>query len=286
MTEAFIGVLFAGMSTSILFSKVGRIQSDAQVFFSNALCVQMSKIPSETFDNNDSVNGLGTRRLNAQPGDEKKEQGESLDGEDCDVPQLPPKAQMVPCPVIEFQVVNKLANSDMGAIVDATLKAIVISQKTADSTVKSLVVVHLEEFEHPLFQRVWKGRHKLDVSSPLLKTSARLILNGLDEKGRKWPADWNNVEKVREILNFSDLIVIITGVSNISALTVFENKRYKASDIVVGYKFAPLLYHHPESESIKVNFSLIDDLIEQDNGRAEALGDNYSHKTHHWDTSV
>ena len=88
MTEAFIGVLFAGMSTSILFSKVGRIQSDAQVFFSNALCVQMSKIPSETFDNNDSVNGLGTRRLNAQPGDEKKEQGESLDGEDCDVPQV------------------------------------------------------------------------------------------------------------------------------------------------------------------------------------------------------
>ena len=86
------------------------------------------------------------------------------------------------------------------------LKAIVISQKTADSTVKSLVVVHLEEFEHPLFQRVWKGRHMLDVSSPLLKTSARLLLNELDEKGRKWPADWNNVEKVREILNFSDLV--------------------------------------------------------------------------------
>jgi len=41
--ESFIGLLYAGMCTAIMFSKVGRIQSHAQVTFSDTICVVYGK---------------------------------------------------------------------------------------------------------------------------------------------------------------------------------------------------------------------------------------------------
>ena len=38
--ESFVGLLYAGMCAAILFGKVGRIQSHAQVRFSDALCLE------------------------------------------------------------------------------------------------------------------------------------------------------------------------------------------------------------------------------------------------------
>ena len=42
-TESFVGLLYAGMCAAILFGKVGRIQSHAQVRFSDAICIEYGK---------------------------------------------------------------------------------------------------------------------------------------------------------------------------------------------------------------------------------------------------
>ena len=41
--ESFVGLLYAGMCAAILFGKVGRIQSHAQVCFSDAICIEYGK---------------------------------------------------------------------------------------------------------------------------------------------------------------------------------------------------------------------------------------------------
>ncbi len=42
--ESFIGLLYAGICTAIMFGKIGRIQSHAQVTFSDAMCVEYGKL--------------------------------------------------------------------------------------------------------------------------------------------------------------------------------------------------------------------------------------------------
>jgi len=43
-SEAFLGLLFAGMCAAILFGKVNRVQSHANIIFSNAVCLQYEEI--------------------------------------------------------------------------------------------------------------------------------------------------------------------------------------------------------------------------------------------------
>ena len=43
-SQAFLGLLFAGMCAAILFGKVNRVQSHANIIFSNAVCLQYEEI--------------------------------------------------------------------------------------------------------------------------------------------------------------------------------------------------------------------------------------------------
>jgi len=45
--ESFVGLLYAGMCAAILFGKIGRIQSHAQITFSDAICIQYKYEPNE-----------------------------------------------------------------------------------------------------------------------------------------------------------------------------------------------------------------------------------------------
>ena len=64
--ESFVGLLYAGMCAAILFGKVGRIQSHAQVRFSDALCLEYgvkegksdrknTLVPPQDCDNDDEI---------------------------------------------------------------------------------------------------------------------------------------------------------------------------------------------------------------------------------------
>ena len=99
--EAFLGVLFSGLCGAVLVAKVNRIQSHAQVMFSDPIVVRY---------------GLG--RFSAHEMDEASTVG----GDDLSTDDgTGETSRRWPCPVLEFRIVNKLAHRYGGEIMDCTL---------------------------------------------------------------------------------------------------------------------------------------------------------------------
>jgi hypothetical protein len=88
--ECFFGVLYSGFCGAILFGKVLRLQSRAHVLFSDPMVIRY---------------GLGVLP--------QKKYKTTHDGKKC-----------IPCPVLEFRVLNKLFNDVGGEIIDATLNVV------------------------------------------------------------------------------------------------------------------------------------------------------------------
>ncbi len=80
-TESFIGLLYAGICTAIIFGKIGRIQSHAQVTFSDAMCVEYGKMEGapDTTRSASMVRSFGEsdRSLGAYESVDFKEGGET-----------------------------------------------------------------------------------------------------------------------------------------------------------------------------------------------------------------
>jgi len=109
--ESFIGVLYSGFCGAILFGKVLRIQSHASVMFSDPIVIRY---------------GSGVADPNYASDDEDAELG-FVGGDDLDVAdrQEPLKTHStIPCPVLEFRIVNRLYNETGGEIMDATLNVV------------------------------------------------------------------------------------------------------------------------------------------------------------------
>jgi hypothetical protein len=73
--------------------------------------------------------------------------------------------------------------------------------------------LELDASEHPLFKRIWKINHVVDQNSPLLTAEAKTAI--LNNKGR-WPREWNNHQDVRRAIQFRNLVVSFTGLSNLT----------------------------------------------------------------------
>jgi hypothetical protein len=97
--ESFVGVLYSGFCGAILFGKVLRIQSHAQVMFSDPIVIRY---------------GSGLAQIGAPSGS---------DSEDDDDLSANVKKK-IPCPVLEFRVVNRLFHEVGGEIMDATLNVV------------------------------------------------------------------------------------------------------------------------------------------------------------------
>ncbi len=66
--EAFVGLLYAGMCTAIMFGKVHRIQSHhAHLIFCNAVCLQYEEVESD----DDDDDGSGSDRDWDEDGDDE-----------------------------------------------------------------------------------------------------------------------------------------------------------------------------------------------------------------------
>lgn len=289
--EALVGVLYSGFCGAILFSKVLRIQSQAQVIFSDPIVVRF---------------GSGV------VGD--------ISNEDLDIDKIP-------CPVLEFRVVNRLFSEPGGEIMDATLNVVAnIDAEDRQSKVggtgyyatdetdsESLTAVdtdtsgltslrtrsqrrglasklrsrnasnddpsnrHLrkhifskmsiEASDHPFFKRVWVVRHILDENSPILRPRVRRQVRRNDGY---WPERLNNASDIRESLCFNQILVSLNGVSNVSASDVFSQKIYDYVDVNIGYQFVNILYKDQDG-SIGVDTELINDVREQRGGGGEPL---------------
>jgi hypothetical protein len=238
-----IGILYAGFCGAILFGKVLRIQSYAQVTFSDPILIRYGSGVS------------GSRDENAP----------------------------VPFPILEFRIINRLFNEAGGEILDALLNVVAnktavnetdlhgeaasdesrsrqlsnVSSNNFTSSLRSSQqspsVGHIKSFEtsnregqvidedlssvilnkhifskmeieaseHPFFRRVWVVRHTLDADSPILKHKVR---RQILRNGNRWPKKLNNARDIRDSLQFNQILVSLTGVSNISACDVYAQK--------------------------------------------------------------
>jgi len=270
--ESFVGLLYAGMCAAILFSKVGRIQSHAQVSFSDGLCIEYGKergvdrrspdLPQiGSFGNTDDRNPAFLSPTISSTMLEVIHSGDSDD--DDDHMKRRPLEKIYACPVLKFQIVNELCNEPGGEILDASLSCVAKKEHGYSGTheaIAKFLTVHLEETSHPFFHSVWQGRHILNENSPLLSTVARKRIkmnNGC------WPNQWNNPAEIRKHLKFNNLIVTLTGISNISAESVQIAKRFYTHDALIGYDYAPMSYKKEGSVKIKTDMTLINDVIEQ-----------------------
>jgi hypothetical protein len=84
-----------------------------------------------------------------------------------------------------------------------------------------------------------------------------------------WPSELNDYESVRACLNLDQLLVSLSGTSNADANSVYAQKIYDFHDINVGYRFVNMLYRDPKDGSLKVDHSVINDVVEQPGGGGE-----------------
>lgn len=96
--EAFVGILFASFCGAILVGKVSRVRRHAQVIFSDPLVLRYGTGVKEEVD--DESTNFGTDDGNKQA------------------------MRQLPCPVLEFRVVNRLHSTNGGELIDASLRAV------------------------------------------------------------------------------------------------------------------------------------------------------------------
>jgi hypothetical protein len=293
--ESFIGVLYSGFCGAILFGKVLRIQSHAQVIFSDPIVIRYgSGVDSPVDEDEEEYTETGKKKI--------------------------------PCPVLEFRIINRLFNDAGGEIIDASLNVVAsidaddaenldsihdslrysnrassLSDSSHDASSINEVAhrfieklklksghsghtaleedpstrivnkkifskMFLEASDHPFFKRVWLVRHVLDENSPILKRKAR---RSIRKCGGYWPENLNSYQGVHESLAFNQILVSLNGVSNVSASDVYAQKIYDFVDVNVGYQFVNLLYR--DGDVLKVDTDLINDVKEQNGGGGEPL---------------
>ncbi|KAL7528292.1 hypothetical protein ACHAXR_004906 [Thalassiosira sp. AJA248-18] len=116
--EAFLGVLYADFCAALLFGKVLRSQNNAQVYFSDPIVIRFGKAElSDGNNNNKSEDML---------------QG-AKDGYDEEL-----GGSNIPCPSLEFRLVNRLHGVPSGEIVEAKLDCVAILDPKLSKTNKSL----------------------------------------------------------------------------------------------------------------------------------------------------
>ncbi|KAL3807295.1 hypothetical protein ACHAXA_002802, partial [Cyclostephanos tholiformis] len=259
-SQAFLGLLFAGMCAAILFGKVNRVQSHANIIFANAVLLQQSD-PAK--NDNKTIPDLAPK---------SEDEENQLINSAVSLPQEELKFvdQFNGCPILKFQIVNEFSNREGSELVDCIMKVVGIKFKSHSGrmTKSQYVRVNLVDFEHPFLSRVWHGVHILDATSPLLTDKAR---QRIKKNNGSWPSNWFDPDVIRSKLEFHDLIVTVAGLSNVSAVTVHAYKRYKVGDVLIGFNFAPIVFRNVETGLLEVDLARANDVREQSGLRGENL---------------
>ncbi|KAK1737864.1 potassium channel family protein [Skeletonema marinoi] len=254
---AFTGVLFGSTTAAIMYSKLMRLLAKAHVTFSSTLCVQFGR------GNEGSTVRFGQFNFRASVAPAVAMKSISMEDllndsdEDTNKREDPLSTSDEGFPVIEFRMVNDRANHEGSEIWDAQIRGIIQLKKdvnpsnkpnakatggesTLDLDKKAYYQFALTPDSHPHFSRIWYARHVLNAESPLLK---REIRDMIVQEGGKWDKDFNTASEIRQCLNeFISLRITLSGTSAVSANTVFAEHVYEYEDVVVGWRFANMVY--------------------------------------------
>ena len=88
--------------------------------------------------------------------------------------------------------------------------------------------------------------------------------------GGHWPDELNNAEGVRASIHFDQILVSLSGTSNVDANPVYAQKVYDFVDMCVGYSFCNMLFRDDDG-GIQVDPYLLNDVKEQEGGGGELL---------------
>lgn len=111
--ESFLGVLFGSVTGAIIFAKIARNGNVAHVRFSYPLCIKYGS-------------GVVT---NSQRDIDDDDDCSSIDDEECNT--------KIPCPVLEFRIINEMCNEGGGEIVNATVHVVASTEAVTDEDVVS-----------------------------------------------------------------------------------------------------------------------------------------------------
>lgn len=304
MMESFIGVTYAGFCGAILFGKLMRFQSRAPVVFSDPVVIRFGEglNDQDNFDVEEPIKGknnpplLEFRVLNLmheEPG------GEIMSAVLHVVAST--HVKNVDTPLVKRQIdrsgdFNNLAQDEQKeAFSDSpvgnkgserrthrlkrrkrkTLKQYsgateseALFDEGNEQLMPKIIFSNLEvaEPQHPLFKRTWVGKHILNKDSPLLKEKVKQKLRINDDK---WPDDLYNTIGIQDSLEFNQIIVSITGVSNVSGSDVYAHNIYDRNDVVIGFEFVDLLIY--ENDKPKVDMNALHCVVEQIGGGCQTM---------------
>lgn len=255
--ESFVGVIFAGCCGAIIFGKILRVQSLATVGFSDPITVQYYH--AET--NEGKCPKLTFRLMNLKSGDVG---GEIIDG----------NLQIIAISLRDKKmrhhnntVVHEGATRSMSNETQQTIE--MDDDPDSRTSVKHIFSkLEVDFSENPYFKRVWTVNHILNHKSPLVIPKVRILIA---ENGGSWPSDLCTAEKIRESIKFDGIFVSLSGVSVACADSVYTQHMYNYYDMNIGYNFVPCLYRNGNGE-LHVDYSLLNDVMEQEGGGGEELG--------------
>lgn len=132
--EAFLGVLYAGFCAAILFSKVLRSQNNAQVFFSDQIVIRFGKPELSDEGNTRGGNVMEETKdeEEAHHGDEESQRdrdGVAMGETNPDSNTMAAQDRSeegIPCPILDFRLMNRLHDVPAGEIVEAKLDCVAI----------------------------------------------------------------------------------------------------------------------------------------------------------------
>ena len=118
--ESFFGVLIASLCSAVFFAKVSRIQSFAQVDFSEVVCIRYG------YGLNDE-HPMGKQSLTATIQMNLEDESSSTINIEADMKLL--------CPILEFRLANRMHNIPGGEIVDARVNVVASIDSTNFSSI-------------------------------------------------------------------------------------------------------------------------------------------------------
>mmetsp|Transcript_25535 Transcript_25535/g.39562 ORF Transcript_25535/g.39562 Transcript_25535/m.39562 type:complete len:462 (+) Transcript_25535:53-1438(+) len=281
--EAFIGILFAGFSGAILFTKLVSMQSIAFVEFSEPICIELtsdgpskeSPCPVVTFK---IVNKLGnetggeivdaslscfviTRHYNRRSRKTFPNFAAGIDvssnGENRFTFGSGGRNSSIRGSLRAFSTRNGSARS-------AGPESVTVIQRTFDKA-------NLRTDTHPFFELDWKVKHDLDETSPLLP---RWLREEIKNNDGIWPSHRYNKETIRSALTkFGKLILSIGGTSQSSGASVAGRRVYLYEDVIIGWQFNETLEETEDGKGLRVDFSELNCIKECFEGSGEAIED-------------
>jgi len=249
LVEAFFGIIFVSFIGATFFAKVIRVQSQADVIFTDSMPV----LYNQGVKNTPCIGGSVRNVMSNQ------------------------------CPRLQFRIVNKRYDRKGGEIINATLNCVSITTSNTNSVNMNSKFFDEANFtevsysfsnlditspSHPFFRRVWNVQHVLNEHSPLLQREVRAQIK---RNNGCWPDHLKTYQEVSDSIEFEQIVVNFSGTSNASNSIVHTQKIYERSDLIFGYEFVDIVYRDERQNKLMMDLSMVNNATEQFGGGGEPL---------------